>query len=79
LLMYATPIIYAYSAAPKSLKPYLNLNPLVAPVECFKYALFGIGEFSLYSILYSFVWMVLSILIGIILFNKAEKNFMDIV
>ena len=79
LLMYATPIIYAYSEAPKALKPYLNLNPLVAPVECFKYALFGVGEFSWYSILYSFVWMLALMFTGIILFNKAEKNFMDIV
>jgi lipopolysaccharide transport system permease protein len=79
LLMYATPIIYAYSEAPKALKPYLGLNPLVAPVECFKYALFGIGEFSVYSILYSFVWMLALMFVGIILFNKAEKNFMDIV
>ena len=79
LLMYATPIIYAYSKAPAALKPYLSLNPLVAPVECFKYALFGVGEFSLYSILYSFGWMVILMFTGIVLFNKAEKNFMDIV
>ncbi len=79
LLMYATPVIYAYSKAPVALKPYLDLNPLVAPVECFKYALFGTGEFSIHSILYSFGWMVVLMFTGIILFNRAEKNFMDIV
>ena len=79
LLMYATPIIYTYSSVDPDLKKYLALNPLVAPVEAFKYAVFGIGDFSAYSLLYSFCWMVVLLLLGIVLFNKAEKNFMDIV
>lgn len=79
LLMYATPIIYSYSSLDQDLKKYLAFNPLVAPVEAFKFALFGSGDFSIISLVYSFCWMVILLLVGIVLFNKAEKNFMDIV
>lgn len=77
LLMYATPVIYSLKSLKPHIKFYVKLNPLVAPVESFKYALFGVGEFSAMSILYSFAWMIVLLLAGIILFNKAEKNFMD--
>jgi lipopolysaccharide transport system permease protein len=79
LLMYATPIIYNYSSIAPDLKKYLLFNPLVAPVECFKYALFGMGQFDLYSLLYSFSWMLVLMFLGLILFTKSERNFMDIV
>ena len=79
LLMYGTPIIYSYSSISPKLKHYLAWNPLVAPVESFKYALFGIGEFSFYSLFYTFCWMVVLVVLGIVVFNKAEKNFMDTV
>jgi lipopolysaccharide transport system permease protein len=79
LLMYATPIIYSYTTVDIDLKMYLAYNPLVSPVESFKYALFGVGEFSIWSLLYSFCWMIILLLIGIIFFNRVEKNFMDTV
>jgi lipopolysaccharide transport system permease protein len=77
LLMYSTPIIYSYSTVDPELKQYLAFNPLIGPVESFKFALFGIGEFSASSLLYSFCWMVVLLFVGIVLFNKTEKNFMD--
>lgn len=77
LLMYATPVIYSFTSLSPELKIYLKWNPLVAPVECFKYAFFGIGEFSAYTILYSFSWMIVLLFFGLFLFNKTEKSFMD--
>ncbi|MEO6731351.1 MAG: ABC transporter permease [Ferruginibacter sp.] len=79
LLMYATPVIYAYSTVSPSLKVFLSFNPLVAPVESVKYALFGVGEFTMMGWIYSLCCMVVLLFVGLILFNKAEKNFMDIV
>jgi ABC-type polysaccharide/polyol phosphate export permease len=52
---------------------------LVAPVESFKYALFGVGDFNCLSLTYSFGWAVVLLFCGLMLFNKAEKNFMDII
>ena len=79
LLMYATPVIYSFTSLSSGLKPYLEWNPLIAPVECFKYAFFGIGEFTWLKLLYSFIWMMGLMFIGLIQFNRAEKNFMDAV
>ena len=79
LLMYATPVIYSFSLLTPRLKQYLIWNPLVAPMECFKYALFGKGDFSMAMLGYSFLWMGILLFVGLILFNKAEKNFMDII
>lgn len=79
LLMYATPVIYAFGTASPELKPWLELNPLVAPVESFKFAFFGTGSFNFFGLLYSFVVMCVLMFVGLILFNRAERNFMDIV
>lgn len=79
LLMYATPVIYTFSTVSDGIRKWLQLNPLVAPFEMFKYALFGVGTFDIGSVIYSCTWMALSIFIGLILFHKAEKNFMDII
>lgn len=79
LLMYATPVVYSYTSVSPAIKKYLAVNPLVAPMESFKYALFGIGEFSLLSMMYSFACLLIFLVIGLALFNRAESNFMDTV
>jgi lipopolysaccharide transport system permease protein len=79
VLIYLTPIIYSYPTLSPRLKYWVSFNPLVAPIEMFRYAWFGIGEFSLHTILYSTVWMVVLMLFGIVSFNRVEKNFMDTV
>lgn len=79
LVMYATPVIYAFSTVSIGMRKWLQLNPLVAPVESFKFAFFGVGTFDVNGLIYSLTWMVVSIFVGLILFNKAERNFMDIV
>jgi lipopolysaccharide transport system permease protein len=79
LVMFATPIIYAFSTVSGGMRKWLKLNPLVAPFESFKYAFFGIGTFDFWGMIYSLSWMVVSIIIGMLLFYKTEKKFMDIV
>jgi lipopolysaccharide transport system permease protein len=79
LLMYGTPIVYTFTSLSPKLKQYLQWNPLVAPVEAFKYALFGMGDFSAYSLLYSGAWAVVLVFLGLIMFNKSERTFMDTV
>lgn len=79
MLMYATPVVYSFSSLSPNIKYWLSFNPLVAPIEGFKYALFGKGDFTLSSFWYSLGWMVALMFIGMILFNRTEKNFMDTV
>ncbi|WP_333875336.1 ABC transporter permease [Flavobacterium sp.] len=77
LLMYGTTVIYPLSAAPESFKKYIELNPMTGIIEAFRYAFLGKGEFTVWSIGYSAVFTLVVLFLGIIIFNKTEKNFVD--
>ena len=79
LLMYATPIIYPLSYTSGQLHWWISLNPLTPLIENFKFALFGIGHFDYVGLLYAACISVIILFVGIILFNRVEKNFMDTV
>jgi lipopolysaccharide transport system permease protein len=77
LLMYATTVIYPLSAASNTYKPYIMLNPMTGIIEAFRFALLGRGEFSWQSLSYSAACTTILLILGIIIFNKTEKNFVD--
>jgi lipopolysaccharide transport system permease protein len=79
LLMYATPVIYPSSSVPEKYAALVNLNPLVSLFDYMRFAYLGVGEFQLSSFLYPSVFAVAVLVIGIILFNKTQKTFMDTV
>lgn len=79
LLMYATPVIYPVSTIPDKYKAYILANPMTSIVEGFKYALLGTGNFSWANLGYSFTFMVVLLFVGVIIFNKTEKSFIDTV
>lgn len=80
LLMYATPVAYPMSfLSDKSFAPLIRWNPLSAVVEGFRFALFGTPGFELSSLIYPFVFMVVVLLLGIMIFSKVERTFMDTV
>mgnify|MGYP006190574187 CR=1 FL=1 len=77
LMMYATPIIYPLSAAPEKYKYWIELNPMSNLIETFRYGFLGAGSFSLSGLMYSTVFSLVTFGLGIIVFNKTEKNFID--
>jgi lipopolysaccharide transport system permease protein len=79
LLMYASPIMYPSSKVPEYLKPILNLNPLTPIIEAFRYSFTGRGSFDVNGLVYSLIFMLFVLFIGIITFNRTERNFMDTV
>jgi len=79
LWMYATPIIYPLSSIEGKYKIFFLLNPMTGIIEAFKYGFFNTGSFSINYIAYSFGFMIFTLLLGIIIFNKVERNFMDTV
>ena len=79
LLMYATPIMYPYSAIPQLYKPYLKFNPISPLIEFFRFISTGKGFFDYFDLIYSFCFGVCIILFGIFIFNRTEKTFMDTV
>lgn len=79
LLMFATPVVYLLSALSEKKKIFIMANPLSSIVETFRYAFTGVGQFDWCFLMYSFAFMIVVLTIGIVLFNKVEKSFMDTV
>ncbi|HON51984.1 MAG TPA: ABC transporter permease [Bacteroidales bacterium] len=79
LFMYATPVIYPLSQIPEKYHVYIMLNPMTGVIETFRLAFLGVGIMNWTALWYSMATMIVLLFIGIILFNKTEKNFMDTV
>jgi lipopolysaccharide transport system permease protein len=79
LMMYATTVIYPLSAAPAKYKWLIELNPMTGIIEAFRYGFLGQGEFTMNTFGYSVVFTLISLVLGVIIFNKTEKTFVDTV
>lgn len=80
LWMYATPVIYPLSTITnEKLRMLMSLNPLTGIVEAFKYGFLGEGQFSWGMLGYSAGFMVVLLALGIVIFNRVQKTFMDTV
>ncbi len=82
LWMYATPVIYPLSVMQGRFSDYmwvLQINPLTSIMEAFKAGFLGEGTFSMLTLSYSAFHTLLILCIGIVIFNKAERNFMDVI
>lgn len=80
LLMYATPVVYPISQLGDGmLSKIIKCNPVTAPMELFKYAFLGQGYINLVTIITSWVFTIVVLVFGIMIFNKVEKTFMDTV
>lgn len=80
LWMYATPIIYPLSTITnEKVKFAMMVNPVTSIIEAFKYGALGVGTFSWGMLGYSFGFMIVLLAIGIVVFNKVQRSFMDTV
>ena len=83
LWMYATPVIYPLSnLSTGRAAQYLwlmKLNPLTSILETFKLAFLGTGTFSWGNFAYSFVCTIIVMALGILVFNKVQRSFMDVI
>ena len=79
LWMYATPIIYPLSTMPEKYRWIIVANPMSAIVETFRYGFFGTGTFSWSYLGYSAGFTLALLLLGIVIFNRVERTFMDTV
>ena len=79
LWMYITPVIYPLNSIPLKQQWIVQLNPMTSIIETFKYGAIGAGVFSWGWLAYSFGFMLILLTIGVMVFNKVEKGFMDTV
>ncbi len=80
LWMYVTPVVYPVSTVTNEmLRTLIHLNPVTCAVETFRWAFFGTGEISLSYWGVSAAVMALVAVLGVIVFSRVEKTFMDTV
>jgi lipopolysaccharide transport system permease protein len=77
LLMYGTTVIYPLSAAPEKYRKFIELNPMTGIIEAFRFAFLGEGYFTAWSLGYSAIFTLIITILGIIIFNKTERSFVD--
>ena len=79
LWMYLTPVVYPVSQIPESYRWIMLLNPVAPIVETFRFTFLGSGSFEWIYLLISAVVTAVILILGMIVFNQVEKNFIDTV
>ena len=77
LLMYASPVIFPLSMVPEKYKLIIIANPMSAVIESFRYIFLGVGQISSNAILYSTSFTGTLLVLGLLIFNQTEKDFID--
>ena len=79
LWMYATPVVYSLKLVPEKLYNLYMLNPMAPIMVCWRKSVIGIGSFPTFYWGLSWITTIVVLSVGILLFNKIEKTFMDTV
>ena len=79
LFMYITPVVYTVTSIPSQYKFIVRFNPLTSIFECFRYGYLGAGHFQPLTLVYSAISIFVLLAVGVLIFNKVEKSFMDTV
>jgi len=79
LLMYASPIVYPLSIVPEKYKYIIIANPMTPVIEGFRQAFIGQGQLEINIFIYSICFTLVTFFIGLLIFNKVEKSFIDTV
>lgn len=79
LWMYATPVVYPASQISGKLKTLMMLNPVSPIVETFRYSFLGSGSIPWNYLGISVITTLVVLFVGVVLFSRVEKTFMDTV
>ncbi len=80
LLMYASAVMYPLSFFKEKLPKLswiVEYNPMTTIIEAFRYMTLGVGDYSTNKMIYAVVVSVVMFLVGLVIFNKTEKSFID--
>lgn len=82
LMMYMTTVIYPLSTVKQKYPHYqwlVEYNPMTSIIEAFRYGFLGQGTFTMLSLAITTIITIVVMLLGIIVFNRVERNFIDTV
>ncbi len=75
--MYCTPIVYPMSKVPQKWLWVYEINPVAPIIEMFRYSFLGSGSLPLGSWLISLAVSSIILFLGIVIFNRNERTFID--
>lgn len=77
LWKYASPVAYGLMLIPLKFQSLYMLNPITPIITTLRFAVFGSGYFSFLEYVVSWIITIFVFLLGMVLFNKTERTFMD--
>ncbi len=77
--MYASPVVYPISVIPEKYRLLMSINPMVGVIESIRQILFGISSLRVEYVLIGVAVNIIFLFIGVLVFNRVEKNFLDTV
>lgn len=77
--MYASPVVYSATLIPDTLRPLYSINPMVGIIDGFRWVLLAAGTFPAVSLSISLVMGLLIFAAGMLVFQRVERNFADVV
>ena len=82
LLMYVSAVMYPLALIKEKIPHYawlVQYNPLAYIIETTRYMLLNVGEISILGLIYTTIVTIVLLLVGILIFNRTEKSFIDTV
>ncbi|HOT63348.1 MAG TPA: ABC transporter permease [Treponemataceae bacterium] len=79
LAMYATPVVYPLSQIPSDFAWIIYVNPVSAPIELFRVWFYGAGFVPTVMTISSLGMTAFFLVLGLVMFNQNERNFIDVV
>lgn len=79
LLLYASPVAYATTAVPESLRHWFVLNPLTGALDGFRWACIGTAPPSGVSVAIAAAGALLSLVVGAMVFARFERQIADVI
>jgi len=82
LMMYLTTVIYPLSYVKAKFSDYrwlVEYNPMTSIIEAFRYGFLGEGTFTTPSLMATSAMIFLILLVGVVIFNRVERTFVDTV
>jgi lipopolysaccharide transport system permease protein len=77
--MYASPVVYPLSVMPEKYHLLLSMNPMVGVIESARQILFGVSSLRVEYVVFGFIVNLIALTVGVLVFNKVERNFLDTV
>jgi lipopolysaccharide transport system permease protein len=77
--MYASPVVYPISVIPEKYHLLMSLNPMVGVIESARQILFGVSSLRVEYIVFGVIVNLIALTVGVLVFNKVERNFLDTV